>query len=64
MTCELVFAWCKVKKDRNDARTALVTHRWYGPSTVVGKEKHNVFVSCRGRVDESCTGMPPKGKRC
>ena len=40
----------KVKKNRNDARTALVTHRWYGPAIVVGKEKNNVFVSYRGRV--------------
>ena len=42
--------WRKVKKNRTDARTALVTHRWYGPAIVVGKEKNNVFVSYRGRV--------------
>ena len=42
--------WRKVKKNRTNARTALVTHRWYGPAIVVGKEKNNVFVSCRVRV--------------
>ena len=42
--------WRKVKKNRTDARTALVTHRWYGPAIVVGKEKNNAFVSYRGRV--------------
>ena len=47
---ELVNVWRKVKKNRTDARTALVTHRWYGPAIVVGKEKNNVFVSYRGRV--------------
>ena len=25
---ELVYVWRKVKKNRTDARTALVTHRW------------------------------------
>ena len=47
---ELVYVWRKVKKNRTDARMALVTHRWYGPAIVVGKEKNNVFVSYRGRV--------------
>ena len=47
---ELVYVWRKVKKKTTDARTALVTHRWYGPAIVVGKEKNNVFVSYRGRV--------------
>ena len=47
---ELVCVWRKVKKNRTDARTALVTHRWYGPASVVGKEKNNAFVSYRGRV--------------
>ena len=47
---ELVYVWRKVKKNQTDARTALVTHRWYGPAIVVGKEKNNVFVSYRGRV--------------
>ena len=41
---ELVYVWRKVKKNRTDARTALVTHRWYVPAIVVGKEKNNVFV--------------------
>ena len=50
MTGELVYVWRKVKKNRTDTRTALVTHRWYGPAIVVGKEKNNVFVSYRGRV--------------
>ena len=50
VTGELVSVWRKIKKNRTDARTALVTHRWYGPATVVGKEKNNVFVSFRGRV--------------
>ena len=27
-----------------------ITHRWYGPAIVVGKEKNSVFVSYRGRV--------------
>ena len=49
---ELNHVWRKVKKNRTDARTALVTHRWYGPAIVVGKEKNNVFVSHRGRVTE------------
>ena len=51
--------WRKVKKNRTDARTALVTHRWYGPAIVVGKEKNNVFVSCCGRV----TKVAPEGAR-
>ena len=38
------------KENRTDARTALVTHRWYDPAIVVGKEKNNVFVSYRGFV--------------
>ena len=50
MTGELVYVWYKVKKNRTDARTTQVTHRWYGPAIVVGNEKNNVFVSCRGRV--------------
>ena len=50
VTGELVFVWRKVKKNRTDARTALVTHRWYGPGIVLGKEKNNVFVSYGGRV--------------
>ena len=41
---ELVYVWWKVKKNKTDARTALVTHRWYGLATVVGTEKNNVFV--------------------
>ena len=44
------FVWRKVKKNRTDARTALVTHRWHGPAIVVGKEKNNVFVSYHGRL--------------
>ena len=40
----------KSRKTRTDVRTALVTHRWYGPVFVVGKEKNNVFLSYRGRV--------------
>ena len=47
---ELVYVWRKVKENRTDTRTALVTHRWYGPAIVVGKEKNSVFVSHRGRV--------------
>ena len=47
---ELVYVCRKVKKNKTDARTALATHRWYGPAIVVGKEKNNVFVSYRGRV--------------
>ena len=47
---ELVYVWSKVKKNRTDARTALVTHRWYGPAIVVGKDKNDVLVSYRGRV--------------
>ena len=50
MNGELVYVWRKVKKNRTDARTALVTHRWYGPAIVTGKEKNTVFVSYRGRV--------------
>ena len=46
----MVFVWRKVKKNRTDARMALVPHRWYGPASVVGKEENIVFVSCRGRV--------------
>ena len=42
--------WRKVTKNRTDARTALVTHRWSGAAIVVGTEKNNVFVSYRGRV--------------
>ena len=38
------------RKNRTDARTALVTRRWYGPAIVVGNEKNEVFVSYRGRV--------------
>ena len=49
---ELVYVWRKVKKKRTDARMAHVTHRWYGPAIVVGKEKNNVFVSYRGRVTQ------------
>ena len=52
MNGELVFVWRKVKKNRTDARTALVTHRWYGSAIVVGREKNNVFVSYLGRVTE------------
>ena len=47
---ELVYVWRKVKKNRTDARTPHVTHRWCGPAIVVGREKINVFVSHRGRV--------------
>ena len=47
---ELVYVWRKVRKNRTVARTALVTHRWYGPAIVVGKEKNNVLVSYHGRV--------------
>ena len=47
---EMVYVWRKAKTNRTDARTALVTHRWYGPAIVVGKEKNSVFVSYRGRV--------------
>ena len=47
---ELVYLWRKAKKNRTDARTAHVTHRWYGPAIVVGKEKDSVLVSYRGRV--------------
>ena len=50
VTGELFFVWRKFKKNRTDARTALVTHRWCGPAIVDGKEKKNVFVSYRGRV--------------
>ena len=46
----MVYVWRKAKTNRTDARTALVTHRWYGPAIVVGKEKNSVFVSYRGRV--------------
>ena len=55
VTGELVFVWRRVMKNRTDARTALVTHRWYGPA-IVGTEKNNVFVSYRGRV----TKVAPK----
>ena len=47
---ELVYVWRKVKKNQTDPRTALVTHRWYGPAIVVGKEKNSAFVSSRGRA--------------
>ena len=50
VTGELVLVWRRVKKNRTDARTALVTHQWYGPAIVFGKEKNNVFVSYGGRV--------------
>ena len=51
MTGELVFVWRKVqKKQKRRAGTALVTHRWHDPAIVVGNEKNNMFVSCRGRV--------------
>ena len=53
VTCELVYVWRNVKKNRTDARTALVTHRWYGQAVVVGKEKNNVFVSYRGRLTKN-----------
>ena len=53
----------KVKRTETDARTALFTHRLYGPAIVVGKEQNNVFVSCRGRVTKSCSRMSPSGKR-
>ena len=46
----LVYVWRKVKKNRTDAGTALVTHQWYGTANVCGVEKNNVFVSYRGRV--------------
>ena len=36
--------------NRTDARTALVSRRWYGPAIVVDKEKNNVFVFYRRRV--------------
>ena len=50
VTGELVYVWRRVQKNGTDARTALVTNRWYGPAIVVGNEKNNVFVSHRGRV--------------
>ena len=50
MTGELVFVRRKLKKNKTNARTALVTHRWYGPAIVLGREKNNVFVSYLGRV--------------
>ena len=50
VTGELVNVWRKVKKNTTDARTALVTHRWHGPASVVGKENNNVFVSYLGRL--------------
>ena len=46
----LVHVWRKVNRNKTDVRTALVTHRRYGPAIVIGKEKHNVFVSYCGRV--------------
>ena len=49
-TGELVFVWRKVKKNRTDAWRALVTHRWYGPAIVVGKENNHVIVSYLCRV--------------
>ena len=64
VTGELVFVWRKVKKNRTDARTALVTYRCYGPAIVAGKERNNVFVSCRGRVTKVAPGCLRKGKRC
>ena len=50
MNGDLVYVWRKVKRNTTNARTALVTHWWYCPAIVVGKEKNNVFVSYRGRV--------------
>ena len=50
---ELVYFWREVKGNRTDARTALVTHRWYGPAILVGKEKNTVFVSHHCRVNVS-----------
>ena len=38
------------RKNEPTRGTALVTHRWYGPAIVVGKENNSVFVSYRGRV--------------
>ena len=50
-TGELVLVCRKVKKNRTNARTALVAHWWYGPAiVVVDKVQNNVFVSYRGRV--------------
>ena len=62
VTGELVFVWRRVKKNRTDARTALVTHRWYGPATFCWQREQQRV--CLIVVDESCTGMPPTGKRC
>ena len=59
---ELVCVWRKVEKNRTNARTALFTHRWHGPATVVGKEKNSVFVSYRGRVTKVAPECP-KSKR-
>ena len=36
---ELVYVWRKVKKNRTDARTVLVTHRWHRPAIVSGKRR-------------------------
>ena len=58
---ELVYVLRKVKKNRTDARTAFVTHQWYGPAIVVGKEKNNVFVSYRGRVTKVAPECLRKG---
>ena len=52
----------KVKKNRTDTRSALVTRPWYGPAIVVGKEKNNV--SCRGparKVAPECVGKARMG---
>ena len=59
---ELAYVWRRVKKNRTDARTALVTHRWYGPAIVVGKEKNSVFVSYRGRVTKVAPECLRKGQ--
>ena len=38
----------------------LVTHRWCGPTEVVDKEKHKVFVSYRGRVRKTAECLRKK----
>ena len=36
---ELVSVWRKVKKNRTEVRTALVTNRWYGPALWLAKRR-------------------------
>ena len=60
---ELVYVWRKVKKNRTDARTALVTHRLVWPRHCSRQREEQRVRFLSWSLDESRTRMSPKGQR-